>query len=123
MKKLILLLALMSVAVFTACSSDDEEENLGHDNALVGTWKEDTNHTFEVFNKQFNADGSGFHWGTDNGVIDSYGKTKITWRTKGNSLYITFPKDGEVKYTYEVEGDKLTTVYEDEIIVYKRQAK
>lgn len=121
MKKImLLLLALMPVVLFTACSSNDDED-WGNDSALVGIWVEDTNRTFEVFHMQFNADGSGYHWATNNGVVDSYGKTKITWRTNGSSLCITYPGEGEAAHTYKVEGDKLTTVYDGETIVYKRQ--
>ena len=120
MKKILFLLAMLPMLMFTACSSDDDE-NFGNDSALIGTWVEETNRTMEVFHKQFNADGTGYHWATDNGVIDSYGKTKITWKTSGKSLYITFPEEGKTKHTYNVNGDKLTTVYDGETIVYKRQ--
>lgn len=122
MKKCFYLMAVLPVMMISlvSCSSDDDEEK-SNDTSLVGTWVEDTNRVYEVLHKQFNADGSGYHWATDNGEIDSWGKTPISWRASGNSLYIIFSGEDEEKYTYKINGDKLTTTFEGETIVYKRQ--
>ncbi len=113
------MLAVLPMLMFSACSDDDDEKN-DYESELVGTWVEDTEREFEVFHLQLNSDNTGFHWATDEGEIDMWGKQEITWKANKSTLTINFEEE-TAKYDYTLVGNRLTTVFDGETITYLKQ--
>lgn len=105
MKKILFLMAMLPIVLFTACSSDDE--NNDYENRLVGIWVEDTELTFEVFNLELKSDHSGYFWATDDGVIDEFGKQKLKWSATENTFTSTFEGEKTETINYQIVNGKL----------------
>lgn len=126
MKKIFMSMAMLPFFMFTSCSSDDDNEAQqdNHDPALIGTWIEDTDREVEVYHKIFKADGTLYHWATNNGEIDANGKISYQWHTEGNTLYFVSEEYGEEQAQYKVDGNMFTTIsQEGEEILYKKVNK
>ncbi len=118
MKKILFLLATLPMIVFTACSSDNDDNN--NENQLIGTWVEDTEDTFEVLHKQFNSDHTGYHWATDQGAIDEQGKVPFTWSATNSQITLIFKNETAI-YAYAINGNHLKTTFDGEVIHYTKQ--
>lgn len=101
--KIILILFIVTLFVFSLCACENEEE-------IIGTWITDNphenhnNHFIAAVSIQFNADGTiSFVSSKDNSVYDDY-----TWSyDKSEEAYrITYPSGSECGFVY-IQDDKL----------------
>lgn len=120
MKKILFVLAFLPMILFSACSSSDDDDN-DVASSYVGTWVEKTNVTLEVFHYQFNSNGTGFHWATDNGIIDKHGKSPITWAVSGSKMTINYSASDIAEFVCSFNNGELTMVYDGETITYTKQ--
>lgn len=122
-----LLFAILFTALaFTACGDDEDE--VGQDQRLVGTWAEYKNvdenlatgetdteivGSPELFPIVFNADGTGYEANNQPGSQERY---PFQWYTKGDKLTMTGEFVEIENSTYSVEGNelRLTYTYTDE---------
>ncbi len=119
MKRILFILAMLPMIMFTFSSCSDDDDN--KEEALIGTWVEDTDYEYEVLHVQFKSDHSGYFWTTDEGIISDLGKEAFTWFIDGDKL-ITQYEDGESETGYfSVNGDKLILSGNGDSITYKRQ--
>lgn len=93
MKKILFLLAILPMIVFTACSDDDKDLN-EYETQLVGTWQEVTEYAREVFNVEFKSDKTGYQWAENNGEIDRDGKEYFIWSATKDKISITLDENG-----------------------------
>lgn len=119
MKKILFILAFLPMILFSACSSSDDDNDVA--SSYVGTWVEKTNGTLEVFHYQFNSNGTGYHWATDNGVIDKQGKISITWTASGSNMKINYGSNDIAEFVCSFNKGELTMVYDGETITYTKQ--
>lgn len=103
MKKI---LFLMPMVLFTACSSDDNDNN-DYESRLVGLWIEDTESTIEVFHLELKSDHTGSQWATDNGEIDRYGKRSLIWSATEHKFTGTYEGEGTETFDYQIVNGKL----------------
>lgn len=116
MKKILLLIAALSVSAFllAGCGEQqpvqEEETTVENDAAVQGTWKED----YFDSGYTFNADGTGmdtfwelpFTYTAYNGVItityddESYAKDSFGYTVDGTSITLTRTSDSSKSYTY-----------------------
>lgn len=105
MKKILFLMAILPMMLFTACSSDDDSND--YESRLVGLWVEDTESTVEVFNLELKADHTGLFWATDNGEVDSYGKRSLIWSATERKFTGTYEGEGTETFDYQIVNGKL----------------
>lgn len=115
MKKTLFLMAMLPIMLFTACSSDDDDNN--YESHLIGDWVEDTESTVEVFNLELKANHSGYFWATDDGIIDEFGKRKLTWSATEHTFTGTYEGEGTETFDYQIVNGKL---YLGEIVYVKK---
>ncbi|MBD9145003.1 MAG: hypothetical protein EGP81_05525 [Bacteroides clarus] len=120
MKKILFLLAILPMIVFTACSDDDKDLN-EYETQLVGTWQEVTEYAREVFNVEFKSDKTGYQWAENNGEIDRDGKEYFIWSATKDKISITLDENGSASFSYAIKGSKLYISSEDETIIYARK--
>ena len=115
MRKILFLMALLPMLLFTSCSSNDDSND--YESRLVGMWVENTESNVEVLNLEIKANHSGYFWATDNGVIDSYGKRALTWSATESKFTATYENDGTETFDYQIVNGKL---YLGEIVYVKK---
>lgn len=116
MKKVLFLMAMLPMMLLSACSDDDD--NNDYENALTGSWIEDTDSDFEVLHLIFKADKTGTMYATDNGEVNENGKRAIAWSATQNQITIIDKKSGDSEtLTYVLSGNNLQI----EEISYVRQ--
>lgn len=120
MKKILFLLAILPMIVFTACSDDDKDLN-EYETQLVGTWQEVTEYAREVFNVEFKSDKTGYQWAENNGEIDRDGKEYFIWSATKDKISITLDENGSASFSYAIKGSKLYISSGDETIIYARE--
>ncbi len=136
----ILLVALMALSLFAACSKKDAEKKESAD-TIVGTWELDFEaamaqrseeeralmETFGVTADSYNASYTFNADGTGHASTSMLGRTQsadFTYKTEGDKLRITYTYDGETAFsglTYKVEGNKLTLSDAGESMVFNRK--
>lgn len=119
MKKILFLLAMLPMFVFTACSDDDETLNQ-YESLLVGHWVEDTSIQYEVFNIEIKADKTGYQYVTNYGVVDD-GKEAFTWSADESTITITIKGVGTSRVKYALTDDILIVYDDSDFIRYKRK--
>ena len=89
-------IAIMATIVnisFMACNDDDEDK--GSSNPIVGTWQEDEDNG-NYFVWKFNADGTGIEQEYYNGQLEEPATFTYTYDTKTTVLTITYKEEGDL---------------------------
>ena len=118
MKKGILLIAMLSMLMFIACSKDDDDDSKAYEDKLIGLWIQKTDNVIEVFNMELKGNHVGFHWATDNGEIDEQGKIPMTWSATKTKFTSTFNNEETETFDYQLIKD---TLYLGEIVYVRKQ--
>ncbi len=106
MKKILFLMAILPMMLFTACSNDDNEND--YESQLVGTWIEDTESTIEVFHLELKSDKTGIRYATDDGEINEQMKSSFVWSATKNEITVIDKKTGDSdNLTYVLNGNHL----------------
>lgn len=114
---------LMSVFMFTACGSDDDDDGgdlSAVEKALVGFWEEDYN-PYEMISIEFKSNHTGVvKWTSERNPEEN---ETISFKWSATERIITFIADGETDVvTYTIEDNKLTyTSEEDTVTLYKKK--
>lgn len=128
MKKILLLLTL-SIFIFNGCSEDKEENK---NSSIVGTWVKHYYYVDNSLNKckqsnytEFNEDGSGASWYTDNGEMwkQSNSISKYTYLEETKTLHRKWDEYSDVsEYGVEISGNtlKLKNNEDNEEYIYER---
>ena len=96
------LMAIMFSFSFASCDDDDDVDNYGNNELLIGEWQQTWSKGYEIFNGEkeefdeaqtdmfvtFKADGTGFDSETGE-------KFPFVWKLNGNVLTITYTDEGE----------------------------
>lgn len=113
---------LVSVFAFTACGSDDEENNDSSTNTLFGTWRAEVEEKGEIQYWEFTINSD--YTFTSREYNKSDGKVHATdsgtFQLQGNNTVKISSSDGEVVTTrYKItDGNKLEFLDADHGIVY-----
>lgn len=112
---------LMSVVSLAACSSDkyNEDDVIDYSHNFVGTWAAKID-SERLFYYQFNSDGTGYFWITENGTVDEFGKEPIKWSVNGLMLKVT-NNSGVTIYSCTFHDDYLNMTDLDGDIMYQKQ--
>jgi len=116
MRKVLFLLAILPMLLFTACSSSDDDNN-NYESQLIGSWVEDTESTIEVLHFELKSDHTGTFWATDNGEIDSQGKKSLVWSAADTKFTVTCTGEETETSNYQIVNGKF---YVGEIMYIKQ---
>lgn len=117
MKKGLLLLAMLSMLMFIACSKDDDDDSKAYKDKLIGLWIEKTDDVIEVHHMDLKENNIGYFWITDDGEI--YGeKENIIWSATKTKFTSTFNNEETENFDYQLVKD---TLYLGEIVYVRKQ--
>lgn len=115
-----LLMAVLTMGVFTACSDDDDDLS-SVEKALIGVWEEEYN-PYEVIRWELKKD----HTATISWISEKNPDINETiyfkWSADDKYIFVKFDDGRSGSLSYTLEGNKLTyTDGEDTIIMYKKK--
>ena len=117
MKKGLLLLAMLSMLMFIACSKDDDDDSKAYEDKLIGLWIEKTDDVIEVHHMDLKENNIGYFWITDDGEI--YGeKENIICSATKTKFTSTFNNEETENFDYQLVKD---TLYLGEIVYVRKQ--